>query len=527
MAAKRRSTKAAPGPSGQAGHLRGVTIDPNTINQAVMGLRQASPRFMGFWTLREMARVTPPVAAIVRTRQNQVARFARLPRYEGDIGFRIGLRDPEAKPTGADKRQMRLLEDAILACGLGPDPDGLRRDGFGAWVRKVVNDSLVLDAVAVELRGDRRGGLYDWWAIDAGSIRLTVPTYQAQQGIKNVGGYGITGQGYGGVSAEAKEAIRYAQLIQGTVHAEFSAQDMAYWIRNPRTDLDANGYGYSELEVLVEVVTGFLNALLYNGRYFTHSSIPEGVLSVVGNYTQENLDDFRRHWNAMVSGVTNAWRVPILASKDGKGINWTSMKSSNRDMMFHEWMDFLLTIACAVYQIDREELGFGAKGAGEAGGLADGNNNGTLAHSMSKGLWPLMTLIESGINEDILPRLPNSEGFIFHWTGIDPDQEDQKIARLEKLLTAGILTPNEARALRDMKAIPEEALWGDAPIQSSAYQAWAMGMQAKLQAESGGSEEAAPGDEAPPSEGGPDAAGPTTLPKVNPDGTEEPDDELQ
>ncbi|MEB3285822.1 MAG: hypothetical protein VKN33_11095 [Candidatus Sericytochromatia bacterium] len=68
--------------------------------------------------------------------------------------------------------------------------------------------------------------------------------------------------------------------------------------------------------------------------------------------------------------------------------------------------------ACAVYQIDREELGFGAKGAGEAGGLADGNNSGTMPHSVSKGLWPLMTLIETGINEAILRRLPNAEAFI-------------------------------------------------------------------------------------------------------------------
>jgi hypothetical protein len=510
-----------PAPTSPPELLQGLLFNPNGFSRAVMGVRPPEPRALGFQTLREMARVTQPVVAIIRTRQNQVARFARLPRFEGDVGVQVRMRDLDARPTKADKRRMRELEDIILKCGVGP-ADGLeKRPGLDHFLRMSVADSLTLDAVAVELRTDRRGNLYDWWALDAATIRKTVPSYQPGQ-VVQAGQmmFGIQGEGYGGAVKGPGTEAAFVQLVNQVPYAEFAADELAYWIRNPRTDLESNGYGHAELETLIEVVVGYLNAMLYNQRYFTHSSIPEGVLSVTGSYTNENLDDFRRYWNAMVTGVNNSWRVPILATKDGKGVNWTPLKTNNREMMFHEWMDFLTTLACAVFQIDREELGFGSKGAGEASSMSEGSNQPTLAHSQSKGLFPLLTRLEAGINEDILPRLPNTEDFTFAWAGLDPDQEDQKIDRDVKLLTASLMTVNEGRAKRDMPKIPEDQMWGDAPQNPQLYQAWTMAKQAELQAQG-----LMPGDDQGGGEEGGEDADPPKLPKVNADGSEEDDDD--
>jgi hypothetical protein len=541
MAKQNRSYAKAPeAKPGNSKPLRSYLVDPNVLNLSHLGTRPQDVRHVGFYTLREMARVTQPVTAIIRTRQNQVARFAKLPRYQGDIGVQVRMRDPEAKPTKADKKRMRELEDIVLRCGVAPDPGRLRRPGLDPLLRMMVEDSLTLDAMALELRYDRKDRLFDWWAVDGATVRLTVPSYTGGHTSQTGPGiYGLVGEGYGGVGQARDAVIQYVQLWQGAPVAEYTADEMAYWVRNPRTALESNGYGQAELESLIEVVVGYLNAMLYNQRYFTHSSIPEGVLSVTGQYTAENLDDFRRYWNAMVSGVNNAWRVPILASKDGKGVTWTALKGNNKEMQFHEWLDFLTTIACAVFQIDREELGLSGRGAGDGGAsLSEGGNGATLAHSMSKGLHPLLTRIESGINDDLFPRLEHTEDFLFTWAGLDPDQEDKRIERETKLLQAGVMTVNEIRAGRDLKGIESALLWGDAPANTTLYQAWAMGMQAKMQAEGqGGGDDAgdggdgdAPADgQAPGGDGQPgaDAKGgpPAALPKVNPDGSEEPDDE--
>lgn len=506
--------------------LRGAILNPSTLSQGASGARPMPTGLAGFPALRAMSERCAPVSAIVLTRQDQVARFCRRPSTKGGVGFRVRLKDVDAKPTAADRKMIQQLEDWILACGRGPSMTTyVRRDGFEHYIRKAARDSLVLDAVATEKRFDRMGVLYDWWALDGASVRFTVP--KAEPNINmGAGALAEPGTGYGGVGFEPSEEepqASYIQFHQGMPIAEFGQDDLAYWIRNPRTDMEANGYGLSELEVLIGVVTDILNGMSYNGRFFTQGSIPEGILALTGRYTEEAMDDFRRNWNAMVAGLDNSWRIPILHSPDKNAAQWINTKGSNREMMFQEWLDFLLTMACAVYRIDREELGFGAKGAGEPGGLGgSADNSATLRHSASKGLWPLMSRLESGINEDILAHLPDSEDFCFTWAGLDPDDEAQREDLDTKALAAGGITPNEYRARRDMKPIPDELMWGDAPASATLMQAFMLGAQAKLQAQGGGDE--APDDEAGAPDGAPDDQDdPMKLPIVNEDGSEEED----
>lgn len=527
----------APSPSA-INPLRANLVSPNDLAWQTMGTRQPSPSAINFNTLREMSRVCQPVAAITLTRQNQVARFAKMPRFKGDVGVEIRMRDPDAKPTKADKKRMREIEDFILRTGAAPDPSGLKRPGFDPFLRMAIRDGLTLDAMAVELREDRKGNLFDFHAIDAATIRLAAPSYEPNQAGEASFAktqYGIIGEGFGGVPQPASAIISYVQLIDSVPYAEFTHQELAYWIRNPRTDLAANGYGFSELEMLIEIITGYLNGVQYNSRYFTHGGIPEGVLSLIGNYRQEDLDDFRRYWNSMVSGVSNSFRLPVMGFKDGHGLNWTAMKQGNREMEFSQWLDFLTNLCCAVYQIDREEIGMGAKSQGEPGGIGGAGNDATIQHSLSKGLTPLLSRIESGINDEILPRLADTDEFIFAFAGIDPDQEAQKVDLATKKVNAGLITVNDWRSEADMKPIDKDMLWGDAPANATLYQAYTMGLQATTQAAAGMDPNADPN--APP--GGDPNADPNatqdpndpqqqpnplkSLPKINDDGSEEDD----
>lgn len=525
-------------PQAAVNPLRTFLVDPYNIAWQSMGTRQPGRHHLNFYTLREMARACQPVAAVIVTRQNQVARFAKRPHYSGDVGIQVRMRESKRQPTAAESKRIAELEEAILRCGVKPNPDGPPRPGLDPFVRALVRDSLTMDAIAIEMRDDKRGRLFDWWGVDAATIRLAAPGYKPNRASTQTyarTAWGVVGEGYGGVPQPNGAEIAYVQTIADQAVAEFTHDELGYWIRNPRTDLEANGYGYAELEQLIETVTGFLNGMTYNSRYFTHGNIPEGVLGLLGNFTQEQIGDFVRHWNGMVSGVGNSHRIPVLNSKDGKGVTWTAMKGSNKDMEFHAWLDFLVTMVCAIFQCDREEIGFDSKEAGgTGGGLSQGDQNATIQHSQSKGLLPLLQRIANGFNEDIMPRLDDSETFEFAWTGMDPDQEDQKITRAGQFVTNGIKTLNEVRAEFDLKKIPEDQYWGDVPANMTLFQAWQMGKQAELQAQGlmpqddgsgqpgggqqppdqGGGQPPPPGATAPPN-------APMTLPKINEDGSEE------
>lgn len=420
-----------------------VFIDPWQV-MGFTGARQ-KPTVLTFQALREMSRSCKPVAAIVLTRQNQAAKYCRSPRFRGDIGFRIRMRDMDAKPSSADRKRILEIHKFLLAMGSAPavDPNGIgKRPGFEMWVRMMVRDSLTLDAVATEPRRTIRNDLFDLWPIDAATIRYAGTSYEPRMRDDGI-------------------PVAYLQEYMGEITAEYAADELSYAIRNPRTDIMANGYGYSELEILIETVTALLNSDSYNSRYFTQNSLPEGILSVVGNLSQANLDAFRRSWNAQVSGVTNAWKVPIIATPDGKGVSFTPFKLSNKDMQFAEYQNWLLTIACAIYQIDPKEIGFDIK-MGGGSSLSSGSDLPTLQQSQSKGFSPLMTFLETYINEAII--WPLDDQFSFAWEGVDPDREQVLLEMMEKKMNMGVMTPRMYWKEMDIEDTAKNYLWPDCPI---------------------------------------------------------------
>jgi hypothetical protein len=500
--------------------LRAFLQDPSMLQWHSQGTVQPT-NTLNMYTLREMARACQPVAAILLTRQDQIALYAKRPAYNGDIGIQIKMRDKDEKAGPAAKKRIHELEEIILRCGRGPSMGSRKRPGLMHYLRMQVRDTLVIDGMATEKRPDRRDDLYDWWAVDVATIRHASPIYRPSVETANgfsATGYALLGDGYGGVKQPESAQIAFVQMIQNQPAASFTHEELSYWIRNPRTDLESNGYGYSELECLIETITGFLNGMTYNSKYFTAGNIPEGVLSLVGAYTKDQMDAFTRSWNAMVQGVANAHRIPFMAFKEGKGLDWVPMKSNNREMQFAEWLDFLTTLVCAIYRCDREEIGFGSKAKGEPGGLGADDNGTALAHSQSKGLHPLLQHVATGFNEDIVPGLDPSGEFYLTFAGMDAEQEDLKIERAIKLVTGGLSTPNDERAKLDMAPIAKDALWGDAPGSSTLYQAWSLGIEAQQQAEGMGDD---PGTDAP--EGDPMHA----FPAIDAQGQESHDDPRQ
>lgn len=184
----------------------------------------------------------------------------------------------------------------------------------------------------------------------------------------------------------------------------------------------------------------------------TQGSTPKGILNIRGsNIQSSDLDAFRRAWHAQLTGVANAWKTPVLSSE--QGIEWISLGSSNREMEFGRWLEYLVNVICGVYQIDPVEINFPNKGGVSGAGrtINDSSAIERLKFSKDKGLVPLLRFIEKTINKYIVSPLTDDQ-YEFAFYGYTDLIEEQKI-RLERQEVEYLKTVNEIRATYGLKDI--------------------------------------------------------------------------
>lgn len=435
---------------------RSVLISP------AMKFSPPGSRFGGFnlaySTLRAIAKKSPTVAAIIALRCNQVAVFAKLPRHKGDRGFEVVLADdPGKKDDLRHNRVMASLEQFLLNCGWKEDPMRRRHD-FAGWLSEILTDMLILNAPATELVYDESGKLSEMWGVDGATIELQwseryIPTTR-----------------YG---RDLDQPVAYVQVVDGQIQTEYAADELIYCPINPVTDIEMGGYGVSPTEYAIDWIAAEILCLQYNSNYFDHGSVPPGILSVIGNYSDETVEELNVMWETDVKGVVGQHKPVILVSSDGKDVKWIDMKQSNRDMEMGDFLDKLGTKICSIFSTDPIEIG--QRSASNTGGMsASENTEAKIDLSQDKGLLPIMSWLERMINRYIMPAL--APGYAFRWTGINTEDENKKTDILNKQGKEGGITYREWRLGQGMDESPpgvdKKARWLDAPMNVNALQVW-------------------------------------------------------
>lgn len=448
--------------------MQSVWLDDLQVN--INGDWFERPGAFTFDSMRAMVEQTPVLNAVIMTRQRQVERFCRLQKGGKGPGFKIASKETLENVDASEKAAIGLLETFIQNSGWETKPRQrlrLKRDNFATLVRKLVRDSLTMDSMAIETewKKDKRLGLDGLYAVDGATIRL------------------CSEQGYQG-----DDEIFALQVVQGQIRAAYTYDDLIYVPRNARTDVMVGGYGMAETELLVRVVTGFLNAFTYNTKFFDSNAIPKGVMNLYGSYSDDDITEFKRYWNGMVKGVNNAWTMPVLISKDQESkAQFEPIGGDVNEIMFAKWMTFLTSIICALYGIAPDEINFESFTSG-ASSLSGSDTEEKLEFSKDKGLRPLLAYLETTLSEYVVGEF--SDKYEFQFTGLD--EEDPATAWERKKLTR---TVNEIRAEDGVDAVDGD--WGDAPLNPSLVGAWQAEAQAKN--EDYGTPGSAPG-QAPPGE---------------------------
>lgn len=397
------------------------------------GWRQR-PSALTYETLRQMSVSNTVIAAIIQLRTNQLAAFCRPQQGRYDKGYRVQMRDRRDRNKGmskAEQKEAEAIERMLETTGLLlPNEKPSDRDSFRTFVKKMTRDALTYDQACFERIRDRRGAVSRFIALPSESIRPAVSDVEHMD------------------EDELRNRVSHVQVYENTVIAEFAPDDIAWCVMNPRSDLRANSFGFSPIEQIVRLVTAWLFGFEYNTKFFTQGSAVKGLLNIKGSVPDRQMRAFRRMWYSMVTGVNNSWKTPILNSDD---IQWISMHSTNREMEYAQWMDWLTKLICALYGVDPIEINFIFGTSGGSKMFDRRPNQAEVTESKDKGLKPLAEFFEEQINQYLIWEM--NADFEFSFTGLDAKAEAKEREGILAEVKA-IRTINEARALRDEEPLP-------------------------------------------------------------------------
>lgn len=410
--------------------IQSVFFDPNDISGNGRGFKD-SKGVLSFSVLRRMGDIHI-VKSIVSTRVEQIMNFMDFSEDEQKEGFTIRKKKSlfstgDEKLTNEDKKKISKIVDFLEKGGWTDKWDNV--DSLQEFVSKIMSDSLTLDQLAFEMVRNRMWELQKFRAVDASLIRfLDSVDPRQREGFEQ---YRFKGH-----------LPRYCMVWEEMIlHNPITKEPILYYpwelgfgIRNKTSDVRRNGYGVSELETLVNIITWILWGFSYNANFFSQGSQPKGFINIKNpNISNSTLQEFRQAWTQTMAGVSNSHRTPVI---NGIDLEWVDLqKLSNRDMEFNEWIKFLIIMTCSVYRIDPSELGFNFKESQQIFGQ-DGQRE-RLKHSREKGLKPLLIFLQGVITKYIVSEL--DENYEFAFTGIEVEDEEAQVKLDSEKLSSGMV----------------------------------------------------------------------------------------
>ena len=392
---------------------------------------------LDFLTLNRLSRVVV-IGAIIQTRCNQVGSFARRARDKYDIGFNIALRDNKTGRDLTAKEQAEIEEicNLIETCG----PEEWADSDFDSTLKKIVRDSYTYDQAVIEPIRSATGKTIAFSAIDAATIRRSKLTPEEV--------------------AEGRRAASsgFVQVIDGVIRARWDRKDLGFMIRRPRSDIKARGYGYPEIEELLQTLNYFVSAFQNNGEKYVHGIHAAGILALKTKMSPEMFRAFSHQFSAKLRGSQNSNKTMLiqLDPESKEEIQSVNLAENNHDSQFDQWLGFLMKLVCSLYQIDPAELGFVFGAEGQTGALSQGGPGERVKYSKDKGLRPLLCSLEALINKTILWSYEPWKKYVFSFAGLDTSDPGQALESDIKKLS-NFMTVNEIRKLNGMEPLEDPA----------------------------------------------------------------------
>lgn len=332
---------------------------------------------------------TPWVFAALNIRKDQVA------SAEWDI---VPFDNTQKVAARQRKRLLELFDQ--------PSPSF---DSFQTFAKVVLNELLICDGAPIEKVRTPQGDIGELWPVVSDFIQ-------------------IDGRWDGD-----PDKVRYFFVPDGTIRATYKNSDMVYLMANPRA---GSPYGISPIGVLATIIESELQGIEYNRRQVMGAA-PDGVLNIGESASGDDVQTFESKMRSKVNG-----QGAMAVIGGFKSPTWMPFRSSNREMQFREWQDYLIRAIATVLGLSPMDLAI-TFDVNRSTAEAQGTN------TADRGLRPLMALFQSFMTREIVwdeafGGRANNLQFVFK--SLNLDETEQK-ANINKIAMPGIgwKSVNEAR----------------------------------------------------------------------------------
>ncbi|RDE12139.1 MAG: hypothetical protein C4K49_10680 [Candidatus Thorarchaeota archaeon] len=390
--------------------LESDILDPSVVNWMLRGgMRGIRERLLkvDYAVVRNVVDRVPLLNAIVKTRINQVLPFSVYVSEDrvkdGEKGFRV----VPIVDENVDDEEVKQIREFIEQTGVVYSSE--REDDFSDYLQMLVREIGTIDQIGTELQYNLGGDVAAFRLLDGATLKRTSEDYP-------------------------KKDIRFVQVIDDKLIEEFNDNNLIFDYKNKRVDIRFRGYGYSDAEMAIDLITTLLFGYNHLRDQFVRDKIPRGFISVMGDIDSKGVTAIQQYWYSAMSGAGGQWALPILPSgKDGVGLDFKAIGTSNKEMEYHRGMMFLSSIICAVFAIDMAELGIKAE---DSTSVIGANEIGPrIEASKDRGLDSLLMFISQHMNK-IMRKTCWGKKYRFAFSG----QEVKDQMKLTQIMQARLQT---------------------------------------------------------------------------------------
>lgn len=300
-------------------------------------------------------------------------------------------------PSARAKRELLLnnREKIQRARQFFRSPD--RHHSFQEWMRSILEEVLVLDALSIYKRRTWGGNLYSLDVIDGSTIK---PLLTLQGRIPDA------------------PDTAYQQWLYGMARTDFSTEELIYKPKNARVHTP---YGFSNVEQFAVHINLGLRWQIWNTRLFTDGNVPSMILSAPETWTPDQIEEFQELWDTLIAGDAMQQRrlkwVP-------NGVRMVTDQGSTGDVLKYskDFADYLINITCIAMDVTRQEIGLEPGHESALGGSAYATE--MRAVQFRRSIYPLCGWLSETVFNPILWDEFGLEDF--SWTWPDLNSQDPK-----------------------------------------------------------------------------------------------------
>jgi len=209
--------------------------------------------------------------------------------------------------------------------------------------------------------------------------------------------------------------------------------------------LSMNGItGISPIEVVREQIGVQKASQKFLGKFYANGTMTRGVLKVPTQLNKEAKDRVRSEWESYSTGLTNAHRIAILDA----GLDYQSLGMNQADAQFIETQKFTKSEIAQIFNVPLHMLA-------ELDRATFSNIEQQSMEFLRDTLTPLIISWEQILQYQLFSNPEIEKGYYvkFNLNSILRGDSASRAQYYEKMVTLGIMSINEIRALEELDEI--------------------------------------------------------------------------